>query len=68
MLTCTGCGSTWTSADLAAAKARDPRILSCCPESRMVQLCDDCPPEDHPTDKTRCLPCPRRLPVPVTDA
>lgn len=22
--------------------------------------CDDCPPLDYPTDKTRCLPCPRR--------
>ena len=23
-------------------------------------LCDDCPPDNYPTDKTRCLPCPRR--------
>ena len=23
-------------------------------------LCSDCPPADYPTDKTRCLPCPRR--------
>lgn len=23
-------------------------------------LCDDCPPEGYPTDKTRCAPCPRR--------
>lgn len=23
-------------------------------------LCDDCPPVGYPTDKTRCLPCPRR--------
>lgn len=23
-------------------------------------LCEDCPPSDYPTDKTRCLPCPRR--------
>ena len=22
--------------------------------------CDDCPPVGYPTDKTRCLPCPRR--------
>lgn len=25
-----------------------------------IQLCDDCPPLDYPTDKTRCRPCPRR--------
>ena len=25
-----------------------------------LDLCDDCPPPDYPTDKTRCLPCPRR--------
>ena len=23
-------------------------------------LCEDCPPPDYPTDKTRCAPCPRR--------
>lgn len=23
-------------------------------------LCDDCPPVGYLTDKTRCLPCPRR--------
>lgn len=23
-------------------------------------LCDDCPPDGYPTDKTRCKPCPRR--------
>jgi hypothetical protein len=23
-------------------------------------LCDDCPPVNYPTDKTRCGPCPRR--------
>ena len=25
-----------------------------------LTLCEDCPPVDYPTDKTRCLPCPRR--------
>lgn len=25
-------------------------------------LCDDCPPDGYPTDKTRCAPCPRRAP------
>ena len=25
-------------------------------------LCDDCPPLGYPTDKTRCLECPRRVP------
>lgn len=28
--------------------------------SEAAPLCDDCPPADYPTDKTRCLPCPRR--------
>ncbi len=23
--------------------------------------CEDCPPPDYPTDKTRCADCPRRL-------
>jgi hypothetical protein len=27
------------------------------------ELCDDCPPVGYPTDKTRCLPCPRRTPL-----
>lgn len=24
-------------------------------------VCEDCPPKGYPTDKTRCLPCPRRM-------
>lgn len=32
-----------------------------------AELCDDCPPLGYPTDKTRCLPCPRRTPK-VLDA
>jgi len=24
-------------------------------------FCQDCPPIGYPTDRTRCLPCPRRL-------
>lgn len=27
----------------------------------MEKLCEDCPPADYPTDKTRCDPCPRRF-------
>lgn len=27
----------------------------------MTALCEDCPPPGYTTDKTRCLPCPRRL-------
>ena len=27
-----------------------------------AELCDDCPPLGYPTDKTRCLECPRRTP------
>lgn len=29
-----------------------------------VSLCEDCPPVGYPTDKTRCLPCPRRVAPP----
>ena len=25
-----------------------------------MSLCEDCPPDNYPTNKTRCLPCPRR--------
>lgn len=27
------------------------------------ELCDGCPPVGYPTDKMRCLPCPRRSPL-----
>lgn len=27
------------------------------------RLCSDCPPPGYPTDKTRCTPCPRRVPM-----
>ncbi|WP_428491656.1 hypothetical protein [Rhodopila sp.] len=30
------------------------------PGVTVEDLCDDCPPIGYPTDKTRCLPCPRR--------
>lgn len=32
-------------------------------------LCSDCPPVSHPTDETRCAPCPRRTSddAPCTD-
>lgn len=26
----------------------------------MKEVCSDCPPQNYPTDKTRCTPCPRR--------
>lgn len=28
----------------------------------IFEFCDDCPPIGYPTDKTRCLECPRRTP------
>lgn len=42
---------------------REPR--SPCAEDHALAaacgpLCEDCPPVGYPTDKTRCLPCPRR--------
>lgn len=36
LVVCLGCGSNWTDDDLAEAKRRDPSLLSCCPERRMV--------------------------------
>ena len=30
-------------------------------------LCSDCPPVGYETDRTRCLPCPRRAPVSSPD-
>jgi hypothetical protein len=30
-------------------------------------LCDGCPPVGYPTDKTRCLPCPRRSTTPANE-
>ena len=32
------------------------------------RLCSDCPRVGHPTDKTRCLPCPQRQPTPPAPA
>lgn len=32
------------------------------------RLCDDCPEIGYPTDKTRCLPCPRRPDIRLNDA
>jgi hypothetical protein len=34
-LRCTGCGSHWTDEELAAEKAADPKLISCCPERKM---------------------------------
>lgn len=33
---------------------------------RYPTLCEDCPPPDYPTDETRCLPCPRRAALTVS--
>lgn len=35
---CTGCGNMWSAEQLAAEKAKNPRLLSCCPERRMVDI------------------------------
>ena len=29
-------------------------------QEQLEALCEDCPPVGYPTDRTRCLPCPRR--------
>ncbi len=31
--------------------------------NRAANLCSDCPPVGYSTDRTRCLPCPRRASV-----
>lgn len=33
-----------------------------------AKLCEDCPPSDYPTNKTRCNPCPRRDDFPSSEA
>jgi len=33
------------------------------PVAEAMALCEDCPPQDYPTDKTRCSSCPRRKPA-----
>lgn len=37
-LACTGCGNAWTEAELAAIRANNPKILSCCPERNMQPM------------------------------
>jgi hypothetical protein len=43
---------------IAADKAA--RILAALSTQPSPTLCEDCPPDGYPTDKTRCDPCPRR--------
>lgn len=38
----------------------DIGIRDVCLQKIEWALCEDCPPDDYPTDKTRCSPCPRR--------
>ena len=33
---CSGCGCTWTDEELKARRQKNPRLLSCCPERRLV--------------------------------
>lgn len=33
---CNGCGSNWSDAQLIAERERDPRIIACCPERKMI--------------------------------
>lgn len=40
---------------------RDPVSNPLPPGNDIDGLCSDCPPYGYPTDKTRCLPCPRML-------
>jgi hypothetical protein len=35
-LVCSGCGSEMTDAELAAERAKNPKLRSCCPERKMV--------------------------------
>jgi hypothetical protein len=60
-------------ATLWNTRATDRRIAALEMVIREIQslpspdtLCSDCPPTNHPTDKTRCDPCPRRSPDGVT--
>jgi hypothetical protein len=35
---CYGCGSPWNNLDLAVAKRNDPKIISCCPERKPLDI------------------------------
>jgi hypothetical protein len=37
---CLGCGSSWDDKRLAQEKAKNPKLLSCCPERNMVDVYD----------------------------
>jgi hypothetical protein len=39
------------------------QMLDSIPKAAQEQLCEDCPPIGYPTDATRCIPCPRRMPL-----
>lgn len=58
--------------DAALAELEDVKYLGCqiCASEDMLreleaeefEKCEDCPPPDYPSDRTRCLPCPERKP------
>lgn len=52
---CTGCGSTMTDAELIAMRKGDDRILSCCPERKMMLR--ERPKESYSTDGPKCPAC-----------
>jgi hypothetical protein len=52
------------SRDAEVAEAQKPVQLRVVDITEM-QLCEDCPPLNYPTDRTRCGPCPRRAAIRV---
>jgi hypothetical protein len=38
LVRCTGCGSAWTDEELRRQRAMDPRLLSCCPERKPLNI------------------------------
>lgn len=65
---CEGCGASLGVDDTFVSDAEGnylcPSCAATCVEPQLKNdeagLCDDCPPADYPTDKTRCSDCPHR--------
>lgn len=58
-MACPYCDRSDTTKDRAIGIGDDEGFsvgVNCGPDA----LCEDCPPDGYPTDKTRCAPCPRR--------
>lgn len=61
---CYGCGSAWNNLDLAVAKRNDPKIISCCPERKPLDIDAWMERAVAAEQKLRALNEPQAAPVP----